>query len=104
MRTAKIRPQISSGSTSASGPYLSASTWRANPSRVPPTDASHRGCRIRSRKIRGDSGWRDLTRLVLRWSATEATPNTSAAATAATTAMTRLKCPSSLPGGHVDRV
>jgi hypothetical protein len=52
-----------------------------------PIAASHNGCRTRSTTIRGDSARRLTTCFVLRWSAIDELPRTSAEATAVATAI-----------------
>jgi hypothetical protein len=86
VRTAKIRSHTRNGWTSARLPKLSAATCRANPTRFAPRAVTHNGCRTRSAKIRGDSAGA-RPRYVLRWSATEDTPNSSADPTAVITAI-----------------
>ena len=86
--TANTRSKTRIGSTTASGAYLrSPTTCRANPMTVPTMAMSHSDWRTRSSRIFGEASVRSyfLTRLVLRCSATDVTPNTSAAPTAAAT-------------------
>jgi hypothetical protein len=87
IRAANIRSHTRIGSTSARGPNLSATTCRAKPTTVPPIAVTHSGCRTRSSRILGDSTRSVLTRFVLRCSATDDIPNTSAAMVAAATAI-----------------
>jgi len=84
--TAKTRSKTSSGCTSARLPKLSATTCKAKPTTFATMPMSHNGCRTRSNRIAGDSARSVLTRLVLRASATEDIPKSSAPAKAVTTA------------------
>jgi hypothetical protein len=68
-------------------PLVSATTCRANPATFAARAVSHNSCRTRSTKIRGDSTRRCSTRFVLRWSATDDIPRSSAAPMAATAAI-----------------
>src|SRR5215469_399801 len=85
--TPKTRSNTRSGCTTARLPKLSATTCSANPTMLAPMAASHNGWRTRSSMIRGESVPRVSTRLVLRMSATAATPRNIADATAAPTAI-----------------
>jgi hypothetical protein len=86
IRMAKATSKTSSGCTSARLSRLSATTCKTNPATFAAMAISYNGCRTRSSRIVGDSARSALTRLVLRWSATDDTQNSSAAATAVATA------------------
>ena len=87
IRTAKTRSKTSSGCTTARLPKLRATTCKAKAARFVTMAISHNGCLTKSSRIAGDSARSVLTRLVLRWSATDDIPKSSAATKAVTTAM-----------------
>src|SRR6202035_6172860 len=76
----------SSGCTTARLPKLRATTCKAKAPMFVKMANSHNGCLTKSSRIAGDSAFSVLTRLVLRWSATDDIPKSSAATTAVTTA------------------
>ncbi|MDX6422449.1 MAG: hypothetical protein QOG28_7069 [Trebonia sp.] len=86
IRTAKTRSKTSSGCTTARLPKLRATTCKAKAARFVTIAISHNGCLAKSSRIAGDSARSVLTRLVLRWSATDDIPKSSAATRAVTTA------------------